>query len=235
MKLKDIKEELNNFKSMKILPAINCINKECLANRLGQIDRIFEIYESDKPWIHIDVADGGFTRGYSTWRNPRDLKMFNRQPPFLIEIHMMVNNPEEIMESWLNQDISRLIFHLESTANVNTIVDFCNSKGVDPMLALSPGTSASHAMPYLKDLKSCQVLAVNPGQAAQDFQEEIFDKIKQIKDSFPKIMLEVDGGINPETGKKCIAAGANQLVSASYIWKNLDPAKAYKELCDLDQ
>lgn len=220
---------------MRILPAVNCINKECLVNRLRQTDRIFEVYGNEQPWIHIDVADGGFTRGYSTWRNPADLKIFSRRVPFLIEIHMMVNNPEEVMEPWLNQDISRFIFHLESTANVNTIVNLCNNKGVDPMLALSPGTSASHALPYLEDLKSCQVLAVNPGQSAQDFQEEIFDKIKQIKDSFPEIMLEVDGGINLETGKKCIAAGADQLVSASYIWKNLDPAKAYKALCDLDQ
>jgi ribulose-phosphate 3-epimerase len=215
---------------MLIIPALNCTDKESLVIRLNQADEIYLNYPDAEPWIHIDVADGSFTKGYSTWRNPDDLKIISRNPSFKIEIHLMANNPESIIEPWLRAKINRLIFHLESAANVEVISDMAKAHNIEPMLAITPTTSAQHMLPYLNSFSFCQILAVNPGLSGQDFQMESLEKIKIIKEKFPQIIVEVDGGINDKTSKLCRSAGADQIVASSFIFENEDPIKAYKSL-----
>jgi len=202
--------------------------------RLKQVDDIYKAFPEDEPWVEIDVADGGFTRGYTTWRNVNDLKLFTREEkPFQIAMHVMMNQPEDVVEMWAAADIKRFIFHLETTASVEMITSICQTKGIDAMIALAPPTTAQHAIQYLKLADSVQVLAVSPGVSGQQFQEEVLEKIKFLRLQFPNMVIEVDGGMNPETAKKCLEAGASQIVATSYIFKADDPIRAYAELREI--
>lgn len=217
---------------MKIIPVINCADFEAVKSRVAVAKEILSTVPEADRWLHIDIADGGFTNGYSTWRNPTDLAELKLGPDIKIELHLMMNEPEQAMEAWLAAGISRLIFHLESTDSVGVVIASCHSRGVEPMLALRPDTPVAHAMQYLAGVPGAQVLAVTPGPAGSPFDEKMYDKITALRQRFPDMIVEVDGGVNPETAGKMRSAGATQAAAGSYIFNNADPAKAYKELLD---
>lgn len=214
---------------MKIIPAINCPDFECVQSKLAIIKEL-DLNEAI-PWIHIDIADGGFTKGYTTWRNPEELKKISGQ--WNIELHLMVNDPELILEQWRVSGVRRVIVHLEAISNVESVLKMCADLGVEPVLSSNPETPATHILQYLSELKTCHVQAVEPGLSGQVFQETALLKIKAIRAAYPDIEIAVDGGINLETGARCKKAGATTLEAASAIFNSADPAAAYRVLAAL--
>jgi ribulose-phosphate 3-epimerase len=98
------------------------------------------------------------------------------------------------------------------------------------MLSSNPETPPEDFAPYLRDISRFQVLCVTPGLAGQKFLPLALEKVKWLKYALPDAIIEVDGGITPETAKWAKDAGADSVVSASYIFDNKDPEKAYEEL-----
>ena len=217
---------------MKILPVINCQDFETVKSRMKVAVELLSIVPEADRWVHIDIADGGFTDGYSTWRNPTDLAELKLTPDIKIELHLMVNEPEQAMEAWFTAGISRLVFHLETTSTIEVITSSCHSRGVEPMLAIGPQTPVAHAMQYCTKIPGFQLLAVKPGKAGQELAPGTLEKIKAVRNHYPDMIIEVDGGVVPETAKQMREAGATQAVSGSYIFNSSDPAKAFKELLD---
>ncbi len=226
---------------MRIIPVINCQEFDQVQDRFHQAQEILfgvgsethQPSEQDE-WIHIDIADGGFTNGYSTWRNASEFAVLKRNPRLKIEVHIMVTEPEAVISEWLEAGANRIIFHLESAANVEAIAAMCSESGVETMLALKPETPIAHAFQYLPLVKGCQLLAVTPGPANQSMQPQIIEKLRALRAQHPDLLIEIDGGINPETAKQCAAAGADQLTSAFYMWKDDNPAAAYERLQEID-
>lgn len=219
---------------MQIIPVVNCQDFDCVKQRVQTAqESLFPLVKPEDRWLHIDIADGGFTKGYETWRNPTDLSSLKLSPEIKIELHLMVNEPEQAMEAWLATGISRLIFHLESTASLDVIVAACHSRGVEPMLAISPATPAPHALPYLAGFSSCQLLAVEPGKAGQEFEEHMYEKIKTIHTRFPDMVIEVDGGVTPETAPNIKAAGASILTAGSTIFESPNPVAVFRKYLEL--
>src|SRR5262245_56242129 len=120
---------------MKIIPVINCQDFESVKNRMQTAQDLLTAVPAPDRWVHIDVADGSFTNAYATWRNPSELAEMKIRLDTKIELHLMVNEPEQAMDAWLSAGISRLIFHLETTDSVEVITAACNNLGVEPMLA----------------------------------------------------------------------------------------------------
>jgi len=143
---------------------------------------------------------------------------------------LMVNEPESILADWTSAGVSRVIIHLEATTSLRTLIKMCSESQVELMLALKPETPALHAFPYLLDVSACQLLAVTPGLSGQAFQNQTLEKIQAIRGRFPHMLIEVDGGINPQTALACKALGADQLVVASYLFDSDNPTVAYQEL-----
>lgn len=216
---------------MRILPALNCKDLPCLKKHLAQATDVLLGASSFDRWIHIDVADGGaFTHGVSTWNNPEDLKDLNLAGA-QIEVHLMVGEADTQAKRWLESGvISRLIFHFENTLNIEQLVRKCTAYGIEPVLGLTPQTTIVHASAYLGIVKSCLLLDVTPGKSGEAFNEQTLANIRLIKERFPAMYVEVDGGITPETAALCKQAGADALATTSAIFSAPNPVEAYKQL-----
>ena len=198
---------------MKVIPTINCVHFECVKEKLKAAAKF-------SSWAQIDIADGTFTPN-NTWNAPEDLK----KPQIDLEIHLMTENPEKAINDWLETGAKRIIVHIE------TIKDLKLKTGNFELgLAINPETPVEKLAPYLNNIKFVLILGVEPGLSGQKFNDGVLEKIKFLKTNYPDVIIEVDGGINLETAKLCKEAGANILVSGSYIWESSNSALAFKEL-----
>lgn len=216
---------------MIIIPGINCEEVDDVRSRIQQASEFLSTTHSGYPkWIHLDIADGSFTNGYTTWRNSSDIASLAVPKDVHIEAHVMVKRPEEIIGEWVNSGVHRVIVHLSATEHLEAIVSICKERQVALMLALEPEVPVEHAFPYLAGVNACQLLAVTPGKSGQMLDPQTFERIKAIKRRFPSLPLEVDGGIDPLTARACKEAGADMVVSSSYIFTSNDALRAFQEL-----
>lgn len=180
-------------------------------------------------WVHFDVTDGQFSSAVN-WGSPEEVKEL-RVKGKKFEVHLMMENPEAVLESWLKVDfVKRVIIHLEAMSDPVFIVQKCKEYGVEPMLAIKPETEVERLFAHKDDFRAFQILAVNPGWAGQKFDERMLAKIHWLREKIPNVIIEIDGGVNPEVARKCYDAGASILVSTSYIQKSPDPRAAYESL-----
>ena len=213
---------------MTIIPAINCSDSDCIRSKFERAASFFPT----NTWLHIDVADGIFTYN-KTWNNPEDLKSINLQFPSFkpsLEIHLMVENPEAVIGSWLRAGARRIIVHLETVSDLDGLLEICGQHNASLMISSRPEASLKSYEPYLRRCKQFQVLSVNPGLAGQRFLPLTLEKLKFLRKQVPDAKIEIDGGINLENGKRAVEAGADLLVSASYIFDAVDPGENYKRL-----
>lgn len=183
-------------------------------------------------WIHLDVVDGKFASNV-TWGSPEELKLLisNSQFPIPnVEIHLMAKNPEFLVPAWLEAGARRVIVHVEAIGDEETITDQCRERHADAMLAATPETPVERLLEYAGEFSMFQVLAVPPGRAGEKFDPRALEKIKMLRTKALNATIEVDGGIDPETAKRCRDAGANIVASASYLFGSADPKIRYEEL-----
>ncbi len=143
----------------------------------------------------------------------------------------MVSQPEKILDQWLVKPINRIIIHLEAVSDVGLVIDKCREAGVEIGLAINPETFWGKLEPWFGKVDIYQILAVHPGPSGQRVDwPEMLDKVIHIRKFCPKCIIEVDGGVNPESAPKAVEAGADLLVAGAYIFNSSDPAKAIEEL-----
>lgn len=216
---------------MRIIPAINCENFECVKDKLQKIK------ELNADWAHIDIADGIFAK-HITWNNPEDFndlrfKIYDLE--LNLEIHLMVENPFDAINEWVKVGARRIILHIEAIGK-NELKSLkaeklkSDLKDCEIGLSINPNTSVENLIPFLNDFKFIQILAVDPGLSGQKFHPQVLEKIKFLKKNHPDVIIEIDGGIDLETAKMCKEAGSDILVSASYIWNNKNPKEAFEKL-----
>lgn len=211
---------------MQIIPAINCQDSKTLSRQLDEVSKFLP----KGGLVHIDVVDGRFSKNI-TWNNPAELLNLKASYPGLnFEIHLMVESPDEFVEIWFMNGASRVIVHLEAVGNPDYILDIAARYGGEAALSITPSTPADLLLPQIGSFSSFQILAVDPGFAGQKFSLDSLEKIKFLRNVSPSAKIEVDGGINPETARLAKIAGADYAVSASYIFGNINPGEAYKEL-----
>lgn len=207
---------------MEIIPVINCPDAESVSERAEKISGFAK-------WAHIDVSDAAFTFNKS-WGNASEWPKIGQN--LNLEIHLMVENPEKEIDSWLRIGAKRIIVHLE-TINEETFTEMrkkTDREKVQLMVAINPETPVSKLGIFLKKAYAFQLLAVYPGPSGQKFQPIVIDKIKFLRSERPDAIIEVDGGINEEVAKICKTAGANILTASSYIFNSPDPKASYEKL-----
>ena len=168
-------------------------------------------------WVQLDIMDGRFVDN-TTWNNPSDLKKFKTN--LKLEAHLMINNPEEFINDWIESSVKRIIIHYESTDKHKEIIERIKASGLETGLAINPETSIGVIDEFIEDLDLILIMTVNPGFGGQGFLNESVDKIKQLREKYKNVNIEVDGGINLETAPLVIKAGANILISGSAIFKS---------------
>jgi ribulose-phosphate 3-epimerase len=213
---------------MQVIPAINCSDFECVRKKIKQTR------ELGSEWAHIDVADGRFTKT-KTWNNPGDLDSLGDEIGDLnLEVHLMIEEPAAAVEDWLRAGVARVIVHFEALGEGWEIIcDKIERESEELGLAINPETPAHVLTPYLKAVSLVELLAVKPGPAGQKFDPAIVGKLRELKQKEPDLEVEIDGGINLETAKLVRKAGADIVVSASYIWENKNPGEAFNELAGM--
>ena len=206
-----------------IIPGINCPDFEAAAVEIKKISEFSE-------WAHLDVTDGIFTP-IVTWNNLEEFSHLASELPLLrFELHLMVANPEEVIEDWFKAGAERVIVHYEAMSDPHLILEIAKKNGGWVMLAISPGTRAEALVPYLNSFSGFQILAVPPGVSGHKINEGALEKIRFLRERAPNAIIEVDGGINPETARLAKEAGANILISGAYVMGSPDPQGAYNEL-----
>jgi ribulose-phosphate 3-epimerase len=209
---------------MKLIPTIN-------EKSFEEIKRKIEIITPFTDWIQIDINNNTFTPT-QTWNNSQDL--LTLQNSLNIEVHLMINDPENVLEEWVKvPNVRRVIIHYEATDNIEKNLEIAEKYGKELGLAVNPETGWELLMKYLDRINFIQLLSVNPGLAGQDFNIRILDKIKTLRDYKKNVIIEIDGGINLNVAKLVKEAGADIINSSSFIFKNPDIpgiVKALKEI-----
>ena len=211
-------------KSIEIIPTI-------LVKTFKEVEERIRKVEDYVNWVQLDIMDGVFCCN-ETWRNPQDLKGFKTKVK--LEAHLMVNKPEEIIDDWLKK-ADRVIIHFESKITnreigIRKMIKKAHKKKREFGLALNPETHPMVVVPFLKDLDLVLFMTVQPGWGGQEFKDWVLTKIEVLHKLWPKGNIEVDGGINPETAKKTIKAGANLICAGTYIFRSKNIEEAIKKL-----
>lgn len=209
---------------MQVIPAINETDFKEIQKKI----KLAQDFGAE--WVHLDVADGKFTRN-DLWNQPSDLSNVKGQLSNVqIEVHLMVQNPDEVLDSWLDVKVKRVTVHLESVKDLDVMKMKCVAFRVELFLAIRPDTAAERLFGYAGDASGFLILAVNPGLAGQKFRDDQLEKIRVLRQKFPDAKIEVDGGVNLENASRLKESGADILVSASYLWNSKNSKESYENL-----
>ena len=210
---------------MNVIPVINCETIECVSKKI----EVAKTFLEPRSMMHLDVTDGVFA-AHRAWGDP--LAWAKLGAPFFLEVHLMVQYPEEYIEPWVEVGARRFIVHAEvfHPDSLHEIMTAAKNYKVELMLSLKPSGISEEFLPYLHSFAAFQVLAVNPGLSGQQFMPIALEKVRFLREHLPDAIIEVDGGINPETAYLVKEAGADTVVSSSYIFESENPKAAYEAL-----
>ncbi|MEM4364200.1 MAG: ribulose-phosphate 3-epimerase [Candidatus Diapherotrites archaeon] len=172
--------------------------------------------------IQWDIMDNKFVENNGV--DKKYIQILRPKTKLFFESHLMVNYPENYINEFAENGTQLLIFHLESTKNPLNLIEKIEDHGLKVGMAIDINTDQKKIYPFLDKIDLALVMSVKAGKGGQKFQEKVLTKIKELKKEIQnnelQCEIEVDGGIKPETAKKCLNAGANLLVVGSYIFKN---------------
>jgi ribulose-phosphate 3-epimerase len=188
--------------------------------RLGQ--QIQTCQQAGADWIHVDVMDGHFVPNLTM--GPFIVKACREATDLPLDVHLMVEEPERLLEAFANAGASHLTVHVETCPNLYRTLQNIRELGCKAGVVLNPGTPASHLDPILHLVDLVLVMSVNPGFSEQSFIPEVLPKVRYLRDRLaevnPAAWLEIDGGINAQTLPLALQSGAQVFVSANAIFNH---------------
>jgi len=197
-----------------------------LVKTFEEVKERIRLVENYVDWVQLDIMDGVFVENL-TWNNPEDLKDFKTKVK--LEAHLMVQNPEKIIDSWL-EVVDRIIVHYESSEKIQEIINKVHKNGKQIGVALNPETSIEVAKPFLNDLDLILLMSVQPGKGGQEFELEILEKIRNLRNIWPGGNIEVDGGVSDKNIKEIFNAGANLFCVGTYVYQSGDIKQVINKL-----
>ena len=211
---------------IKIAPSILAANFARLE------EEIREVEEAGADYLHVDIMDGHFVPNISMGAFVVEaIRPVTKLP---LDVHLMIENPDQYIESFVKAGADLLSVHSESTKHIHRTIQYIKSFGIKAGVVINPGTSVEAIRTILCEVDLVLIMTVNPGFGGQSFIKETLSKVKEIKtwkDAHnSKLIIEVDGGVNEETAFLCAEAGADLLVAGSAIYSKQDRHKALKDI-----
>ena len=195
-------------------------------------DTIKLIDRSKAEYIHFDVMDGDFVPNLTF--GPQFISNVRSFSKKIFDVHLMINRVGKFLDEYIKAGSDIITFHLEIDEDINELIIKIKNNNIKCGIAIKPATPWEDLKPYLDNIDQIIIMTVEPGFGGQKFMDDQLSKITQIKkylvNNQYQIDLEIDGGVNFETGKKCIDAGANILVAGSFLFKQDDLTQATNQL-----
>lgn len=217
-------EQEKSFNDIVISPSILSAD---FANLERDI-RAVEVAGAD--WLHLDVMDGHFVPNITI--GIPVVEAIDKITDLPLDVHLMIDNPEKYIERFAKAGADVITFHYEAVGERTLdVLNLIKSFGVKAGLSIKPDTNPEDIKEYIPYADLILVMTVEPGFGGQKFIDKCADKLRYIKSIQSKDKyLQVDGGINAETGKLCRSLGANSLVAGNYVFKSADIKSAIESL-----
>lgn len=209
---------------MKIL-----ITPSILSANFGRLQDEVATIEKHADWLQLDVMDGHFVPNLS-FGAPVAQWIKTVLP---LDVHLMVTNPADRIAEFQAIGAKHITFHAEAVPTTKARLDLLTSirkTGATAGIALNPQTPISAIDDVVSEVDMVLVMSVHPGFGGQVFIPSVLEKVKALRARFPRLMIQVDGGIDVVSAKKAIEAGADNLVAGSAVFKSSDRAKIIAEL-----
>lgn len=197
--------------------------------RLGEAIHMVE--ESEAEWIHCDIMDGHFVPNIS-YGIPV-VKAVRPATKKVVDCHLMIEHPELYVGAFAEAGADMITVHQEACTHLDRQVAQIHDLGCKAGVALNPATPVETLVDILHAVDMVLIMSVNPGFGGQKFIPRALDKVRRLRAIAPDLLIQVDGGVNAETGAQLVAAGADVLVAGSYVFGAAEPKEAIHSLYTL--
>ena len=209
------------------------VSPSVLACDLSKLcEEVKSIEEAGADMVHLDVMDGMFVTNISFGLPV--IECLRKNSDMFFDVHLMIEKPERYISRFIDAGADLVTFHYEACEDSVSALRSIRERGKMAGISVKPGTPVESIYPLLDDCDHVLIMTVEPGYGGQSFMPEMLDKIKALRAEIERrglnIDVQVDGGINAQTGELVREAGANNLVAGSYVFKAADRKTAIDSL-----
>lgn len=205
---------------LKIFPSL-------LSADFGKLQQEINAFEPLADGFHFDVMDGHFVPNLSMGAPV----LARLKTEHVFDVHLMVSNPADRIPEFSKAGAHMVCFHWEATQESSAdVIAQIHKEGMQAGITIKPKTPLEKILPYIEQLDYVLIMSVEPGYSGQSFMPEVLTKVETLRQKFPDLNIEIDGGISDTTVVQAKKAGANMLVSASYLFGAADREQAVEIL-----
>lgn len=214
------------------------VNKRILAPSILAGDHanlaasLAEIEGAGLEWVHLDIMDGHFVPNLSF--GPQTVKDLRKRSSLFFDVHLMLERPDLYIDPFVDAGAELITIHVEPEFDQLATLERIRSHGVQRGISLNPGTPVELLLPFLEHVELVLVMTVQPGFGGQKFREECLEKMRWLVQQRERLgrdfRIEVDGGVDAQTGRLSLEAGADTLVAGTAFFREQDKVAWVREL-----